>query len=266
MCPGKKGLSKMLTLYSVSRASSSIVARCFKRIRAETSSSTCDGSSVVVRVLSHFDLMSSTKRDAPHLPRWRRRRRRSNSDNIEFSPFHSLPSISLDPLLKHFLLFSFFFLGGFWLMNFCLVCFLFQDCLAEPEKVGPTPYSRSRTRKFFCAVIRGPVDDEEDAGRRRRRSGARWCTADNKTPLPHHVARTESVGRSSGGHVFPPIYTLLCSTSNALIRPKRADGPRLTTSNEPRPFHSQSSGRAGPSSSSPFLSRLEYIREDTMLL
>lgn len=248
----------MLTLYSVHRASSSIVARCFKRIRAETSSSTCDGSSVVVRVLSHFDLMSSTKRDAPHLPRRRRRRRRSNSDNIEFSPFHSFPSISLDPLLKHFLPFLFFF----WLMNFCLVCFLFQDFLAEPEKVGPTPYSRSRTRKFFCAVIRGPVDDEEDAGR--RRSGARWCTADNKTPLPHHVARTESVGRSSGGHVLPPIYTLLCSTSNALIRPKRADGPRLTTSNEPRPFHSQSSGRAGPSS--PFLSRLEYIREDTMLL
>lgn len=168
------------------------------------------------------------------------------------------------PASKTFSSLFFLFWVGFWLMNFCLVCFLFQDCLAEPEKVGPTPYSRSRTRKFFCAVIRGPVDDEEDAGR--RRSGARWCTADNKTPLPHHVARTESVGRSSGGHVFPPIYTLLCSTSNALIRPKRADGPRLTTSNEPRPFHSQSSGRAGPSSSSPFLSRLEYIREDTMLL
>lgn len=182
------------------------------------------------------------------------------------SPPSQAEAAAAEQQRQHRVLFSFFFLGGFWLMNFCLVCFLFQDCLAEPEKVGPTPY-RSRTRKFFCAVIRGPVDDEEDAGRRRRRSGARWCTADNKTPLPHHVARTESVGRSSGGHVFPPIYTLLCSTSNALIRPKRADGPRLTTSNEPRPFHSQSSGRAGPSSSSsPFLSRLEYIREDTMLL
>lgn len=255
----------MLTLYSVYRASSSIVARCFKRIRAETSSlhvrwfvGRCPR--VVTFRLNELDKnatpLTSLAGGGGGGGGGATATTSSSLLSTHFHPFHSL--------LKHFLLFS-FFLGGF-LVNELLFsfCFLFQDFLAEPEKVGPTPY-RSRTRKFFCAVIRGPVDDEEDAGRRRRRSGARWCTADNKTPLPHHVARTESVGRSSGGHVFPP-STLCCSTSNALIRPKRADGPRLTTSNEPRPFHSQSSGRAGPSSSSPFLSRLEYIREYIMLL
>lgn len=126
--------------------------------------STCPGRFVVV--LSHFDLMSSTKRDAPFYL-FRRRQISQWQQRVLSFPSIPTPPPLLFQLCAHFETVRLSLVVCFWLMNFVLV-----RKTIDQRVLGSS----------YRQMMRMLAGREED-----RR--AHPYTADNKTPLPHHVAQ-----------------------------------------------------------------------------